>query len=123
LLSVAAQSIIRTPMTERLIAALKRAFSIRVERIAFRDNLYHDEDFVAKSVAINFAGWYFDPGRGSGKSLQNLRISLKRGGTLFVELDNRRHFIKNQAGERYWNYHRDRWPVLSEHHYDPVVPE
>ena len=50
--------------------------------------------------------------------LNKLSRSLKKGGWLFVELDNRSHFVSNEAGKRPWSYHADRWLVLSECHYD-----
>jgi len=41
-----------------MINALRQALTVRVEDISFSDNIYGDEDFVARSIKDNFAGWY-----------------------------------------------------------------
>jgi hypothetical protein len=48
-----------------------------------------------------------------------VRTCLKQGAMLFVELDNRRAFITNEAGKRHWHYCAGHWLTLSQHHYDP----
>lgn len=53
-------------------------------------------------------------------AVQNLRSSLKTGGNLLVEFDNREYFVRNEAGMRRWNYHAERWLTLSEHYYDDI---
>ena len=51
-------------------------------------------------------------------TLENIHKSLKKGGKLFIELDNRLSFIRNEAGSRTWNIYNARWLVISEHYYD-----
>lgn len=196
----------------KIISSLKAFLHQRIEDISFTDNMYYDEDFFAKSIENNFAGWYdadalkqqigfilqhckvtpnskvLDAACGHGRHaellcrrghevlatdisdqlithltekygdkrllfekrtfmeinysqifdlaivlanslgliprdefvivLNKLSRSLKKDGWLFVELDNRSHFVKNEAGKRSWSYHADRWLVLSERHYD-----
>jgi len=51
-------------------------------------------------------------------TLKNIHKSLKKEGKLFIELDNRLEFIRNEAGSRTWNIYNARWLVISEHYYD-----
>jgi len=60
------------------------------------------------------------PGRQVPGVLEKLCASLKRGGKLFLELDNRDYYVKHEAGRRNWNFHAGRWLQFSEHFYDPV---
>lgn len=41
-----------------MIDALRQALAVSVEGISFGDNIYGDEDFVARSIKDDFAGWY-----------------------------------------------------------------
>ncbi len=52
--------------------------------------------------------------------LKKLHASLKPGGRLFLELDNRDYFIETEAGRRDWSFNAGRWLQFSEHIYDPV---
>lgn len=52
-------------------------------------------------------------------ALRMVRKSLVPGGRVFVQLDNRLHFVRDEAGTRHWAYHADRWLDFSEHYYAP----
>lgn len=44
--------------------------------------------------------------------------SLKKNGKIFIELDNREKFLRQEAGKKNWNFYQNKWLVLSEHIYD-----
>lgn len=44
--------------------------------------------------------------------------SLKKNGKIFIELDNKERFIREEAGKKNWNFYQNKWLVLSEHIYD-----
>ena len=111
--------VLGTDISDRLIAYLTETYSD--EKISFEKRTF---------MEIDYSG-VFDLAIVLGNSLgliprdefvivmNKLRKSLKKGGCLFVELDNRIHFIKDvEAGKKFWNYHADRWLVLSEVYYD-----
>ncbi|MFW6007203.1 MAG: class I SAM-dependent methyltransferase [Halanaerobiales bacterium] len=50
-------------------------------------------------------------------SLENFHRSLKPGGKIFLELDNKNYFIKNEANTKDWNQYQNRWIMFSEHIY------
>lgn len=107
-----------TDISEQLIAYLEQAYSGK--RITFKKQSFKELDYRGTFDLVIVLGNSLSliPREEITEALRNLSNALKSSGTLFMEFDNRKHFIRNEAGKCCWNYAGDRWLILSRHHYD-----
>ena len=45
-------------METELTTVIRQALYGRIQNISFEENSYYDEDFISKSIASDFVGWY-----------------------------------------------------------------
>ena len=119
LLSQRGHDVVGADISERLISYLRETYG---DKAQFERKPFHDIDCssVFDLVIVLGNSLSLIPRAEIGRALRNLSESLRIGGKLFVELDNRDYFVKNEAGKRYWQYHGQRWITLSEHYYDDM---
>jgi SAM-dependent methyltransferase len=104
-------------ISETLITHLqaKSGDRIRFQKMSFSQMTFRDA-FALVVVLGNSLGLI--PRDELGSVLGRLRLALRPGGALFIEMDNRPWFVSREAGHRFWSFHQDHLLLLSQHHYD-----
>jgi ubiquinone/menaquinone biosynthesis C-methylase UbiE len=103
--------------SEALITHLreKTGDRIRFQKMSFSQMTFRDA-FDQAIVLGNSLGLI--PRAELGSVLGRLRLALRPGGALFIEMDNRPWFVSHEAGHRSWSFHRGCLLMLSQHHYE-----
>lgn len=117
LLSQCGHDVVGTDISSRLISYLRNKYGpeAKFEKKRFRDIDYSATFDLAIVLGNSLS---LVPRYEITDALSRLCNSLKIGGKLFIELDNRSWFLRNEAGKHFWNYYKNRWLTLSEHYYD-----
>lgn len=116
-LSQCGHDVVGTEISSRLVSYLRNTYG---QHARFDKKRFQDIDYSATFDLVIVLGNSLGlmPRDEIFGVFSKLRDSLKAGGKLFFQLDNRSWFIKNEAGKRNWNYHGNRLITLSEHYYD-----
>ncbi len=117
LMSCQGHDVVGADISEKLISYLKERYgdAVRFEKQSFTDIDYSSVFDFAVILGNSLS---LIPRGEMRQALENLRNSLQKGGRLFLELDNRPHFVKYDAGRKRWSYGGGHWLTLSQHHYD-----